>query len=289
MSAISSADSGLTVICAPAGYGKSTLVTQWLIQAGIPTAWVSLDAHDDYPLKFFALVVAAIQTIDRDSPPAPGNSSMIPPPQTQMVVRSLVTEISATTRAFALVLDDYHVIDTPDIHAAMALLLQNLQPTMHVFLISRTEPPLLLARLRGRQELLELGQAELQFTNDEALALLQRFDQLEVTPGEVGTLNERAEGWVTGLQLVSHDLRGHSSDRIRRFTEEFSGSVRSIENYLWEEVIARQPDAVQDFLLRTSILSPFNAQLCDAVTGCADSAAMIRQLEREWALHHQIG
>jgi LuxR family maltose regulon positive regulatory protein len=281
MSAISNADSGLTVICAPAGYGKSTLVTQWLIQAGIPTAWVSLDTHDDYPLKFFALVVAAIQTIDRDL--AAGTWQLINdpvPPSTQMVVRSLIAEISATTRAFALVLDDYHAIDTPDIHAAMALLLQNLQPTMHVFLITRTEPPLLLARLRGRQELFELGQAELQFTNDEALALLQRFDQLEVTPGEVGTLNERAEGWVTGLQLVSHDLRGHSPDRIRRFTEEFSGSVRSIENYLWEEVIARQPEAVQDFLIRTSILLPFNALLCDAVTGRADSAAMIKQLEQ---------
>jgi LuxR family maltose regulon positive regulatory protein len=280
--AISNSDSGLTLICAPAGYGKSTLATQWLIQAGIPSAWVSLDAHDDYPLKFFALVVAAIQTIDRDI--AASTWQLIndaDPPPTQMIVRSLVAEISATTRAFALVLDDYQAIDSPDIHAAMALLLQNLQPAMRVFIITRTEPPLLLARLRGRQELLELSQAELQFTNDEALALLQRFDQLEVTPGEVGTLNDRAEGWVTGLQLVSHDLRGHSPDRIRRFTEEFSGSVRSIENYLWEEVIARQPETVQDFLVQTSILSPFNAQLCDAVTERTDSAAMIRRLERE--------
>src|SRR5690242_3144622 len=125
MNAISSADSGLTLICAPAGYGKSTLVTQWLIQAGIPTAWVSLDAHDDHPLTFFALVVAAIQTIDRDL--AAGTWQMIndpTPPSAQMVVRSLIAEISATTRAFALVLDDYQAIETPDIHAAMAILLQ---------------------------------------------------------------------------------------------------------------------------------------------------------------------
>ena len=279
---ISRADSGLTLVYAPAGYGKSTLATQWLIQAGIPSAWVSLDAHDDTPLTFVALIAAAIQTIDREivSDTWTLINSANPPP-TQQILRSLLIEISATTRAFALVLDDYHVIESPDIHAAVALLLQNLPAAMRVFILTRTEPPLSLARLRGRQELLELGQAELRFTNDEALAFLQRFDQLEVTPGEVGTLNKRAEGWVTGLQLVSHDLRGHSPDRIRRFTEEFSGSVRSIENYLWEEVIARQPEAVQDFLLRTSILSPFNALLCDEVTGRGDSTAMIRHLERE--------
>ena len=163
----------------------------------------------------------------------------------------------------------------------MSSIVTNLPESLRVFLISRTDPPLPLARLRSRTELLEFNQEDLQFTDDEALALLQRFDGLEVTPSEVFTFNQRTEGWVAGLQLVSHVLRGYTQDRIRRFAAEFSGSVRLIERYLWEEVIGLQSEAVQSFLLQTSILPQFSAPLCDAVTQCGDSAAMIRQLEQD--------
>jgi LuxR family maltose regulon positive regulatory protein len=282
LEAISVADSALTVLCAPAGYGKSTLVTQWLIDAGIPIAWVSLDAYDNDLQDFFSLIVSAIQSIDRDI--AAGTWQLLnnsTPPSGEALARSLIEEVSITTRPFALVLDDYHLINASEIHSAMATMLQNLPEALRVFIISRTDPPLPLARLRSQKELLELGQDDLQFSDDEALALLQRFDGLEVTPGEVSTLNDRTEGWVAGLQLISHVLRGHPPDRIRRFAVEFSGSVRSIEKYLWEEVIEGQPPEVQSFLLRTSILSQFAAPLCDAICESSDSAATIRQLEKE--------
>jgi LuxR family maltose regulon positive regulatory protein len=279
---ISSADTPATVICAPAGYGKSTLVTQWLVDAGIPTAWVSLDPYDSDPLDFFSLIVASIQSIDRDVGTLTRQLlTEVRAPSSQAIAKSILEDVYATTRPFALVLDDYQSVDNSDIHAAMSTMLHNLPPTLRVFIISRTEPPLQLARLRGQQELLELGHGDLRFTNDEALELLQRSDGLELTPGEVISINDRAEGWVAGLQLVSYVLRGHSPGRVRQFTEEFSGSVRSIENYLWEEVILRQPEATQQFLIQSSILSRFTAPLCDVVTGRTDSAAVIRQLEQD--------
>jgi LuxR family maltose regulon positive regulatory protein len=192
-----------------------------------------------------------------------------------------VEDLSVITRPFALTIDDYHCITSPEIHHAMSTMVQNLPEALRVFIISRTDPPLPLARLQSRTELLEINQEDLQFTDDEALTLMQRFDGLEVTPGEVLDFNERAEGWVAGLQLVSHVLRGYNQERIRRFAAEFSGSVRLIEKYLWEEVIGLQSDAVQSFLLKTSILPQFSAPLCDAVTQSTDSAATIRQLEQD--------
>ncbi len=279
---IAAADAPVTLVSAPAGYGKSTLVAHGLIQSGLPTAWVSLDAYDNDPLDFFALVVAAIQTIDPAT--AAGTHALLGgpiPPSAHVIVRSLLADVAPTTRPFALVLDDYHVIEEPAIHEAVGTLLANLPPAMRFYLLARTVPPLPLARLRGRRDLLELGPMDLRFSDEEALDLLQRTDGLEVTPDEVGTLNARAEGWVAGLQLVGHVLRGQSPERVHRFAAEFSGSVRPIEGYLWEEVIDRQPPAVRDFLLRTSILDRFSGALCDAVTGREDGAATIRQLEQE--------
>jgi LuxR family maltose regulon positive regulatory protein len=279
---ITAADAPVTLLCAPAGYGKSTLVTHWLIASGLAPAWVSLVTYDDDPLDFFALVAAAIQAIDPAAAAATQALLADPqPPSARALVRALLADIAPTTRPFALVLDDYHAIADPAIHAAVGTLLNALPPTMRVVIASRTEPPLPLARLRGRAELLEIGQADLRFTDEEALDLLQRTNGLEVTPGEVGVLNERAEGWVAGLQLVGHLLRGQPGDRVRRFAAEFSGNVRSIEAYLWEEVIDRQPAPVRDFLVRTSLLDRFCGELCDAVTGGTDGVATIRQVEHD--------
>jgi LuxR family transcriptional regulator, maltose regulon positive regulatory protein len=279
---IGEADAPVTVVCAPAGYGKSTLVTQWLASAGIPGAWVSLDPYDNDPLDFFSLIVGSIQSIDQEigatSTQLLHNTSA---PASQALAKSLLDDIYATTRPFALVLDDYQSIENVEIHAAMSRILHNLPPTLRVFLITRVEPPIQLARLRSRQELFELGHEDLRFTNGEALELLQRSDGLELTPGDVSSINDRAEGWVAGLQLVCHVLRGHSPARARQFTAEFSGSVRSIESYLWEEVILEQPEEIQLFLKRTSILTRFSAPLCDVVTGRDDSAVLIRQLEQD--------
>jgi LuxR family maltose regulon positive regulatory protein len=279
---ISHADAPVTILCAPAGYGKSTLATQWLVHSGVPAAWVSLDSYDNDPLDFFSLIVGAIQSIDRDVGAATSQLlHEVRSPTSQAIAKSLLEDVYATTRPFALVLDDYQEIDNVDIHEAMSALLLRLPGTMRVVIVSRTEPAMQLARLRSRQELLELGHEELRFSDDEALELLQRFNGLELTPGDVFSINDRAEGWVAGLQLVSYVLRGHSPERVRQFTNEFSGSVRSIENYLWEETIQRQSEATKQFLLRTSILSRFNAPLCEVVTGRADSATVLRQLEHD--------
>jgi LuxR family maltose regulon positive regulatory protein len=279
---ITAAAAPLTLVCAPAGYGKSTLVTHWLIAAGIAPAWVSLDPHDDDPFDFFSLVVAAIRTIDpvslaRTQALLEGPLS----PSPQAIVGALLADAAHTTRPFVLVLDDYHAITDPAIHAAMGTLLSTLPPTLRFVLITRTAPPLPLARLRGRGEVLDLGPDDLRFTDAEALDLLQRANGLEVTQGEVGSLNDRAEGWVAGLQLVGHVLQGQSPEQVRRFAAEFSGNVRSIETYLWEEAIDRQPTAVQTFLLQTSILDRFSGPLGDAVTGREDGTATIRTLEQE--------
>jgi LuxR family transcriptional regulator, maltose regulon positive regulatory protein len=223
-----------------------------------------------------------LQSIDIDL--AAGTQKLLNgmnPPSSPAIIRSLVAEILSATSPFVLVLDDYHVIDNPEIHDAMAELLLQVPPAMRVVLVSRTDPPLPLARLRSRQDLFDLGQEDLRITDDEAVELMRQSDRLEVTPSEAITLNERAEGWVAGLQLVGHVLRGQSPERIRRFATEFTGSVRSIETYLWEEVIGRQREAVRTILLRTSILDRFSASLCQAVTGNSESGAITRQLEQD--------
>ncbi|MFL5759672.1 MAG: LuxR C-terminal-related transcriptional regulator [Thermomicrobiales bacterium] len=280
--AISYADAPLTVICGPAGYGKSTLVTQWMVTSGTPTAWAQLDAHDNDPWDFFQLIASAIESIDPEVTSSTRELLEESPPDgsSHEILGSLMESLSATTRQFALVLDDYQVINSPAIHDVMRDLLLHLPPTMRVFVVSRTEPPFQLARLRGRHQVLELGQDALRFTGDEALELLQKTNGLEVTPGDVDSLNDHAEGWVAGLQLVAYMLHAQSKEGIRQFVAEFCGSVRSIENYLWEEVIGRQSTAIQDFLLRTSILERFTAPLCAAITGIEDSDAAIRHLER---------
>jgi LuxR family maltose regulon positive regulatory protein len=282
LKALDQTEAALIVIAAPAGYGKSILVRQWLIGAGLASAWISLDSHDNDPLDFFMLVVAALQSIDVDL--AAGTQKLLNgmnPPATPAIVASLVAELFPATRPFVLVLDDYHVIDNPEIHDAMATLLLQLPPDMRVVLVSRTDPPLPLARLLSQQDVFELGREDLRITDEEAVELMQQSDRLEITPGQAVNLNVRAEGWVAGLQLIGCVLRGQSLQRIHRFATEFAGSVRSIERYLWEEVIGRQTEDVRAFLLRTSILDRFCGPLCQAVTGSPESGAIIRQLEQD--------
>ncbi len=275
------ADRRLVLVCAPAGYGKSTLVAQWLAQSAQPVAWASLDAGDDDPTTFFRLVVAAFQTVDPEL--AAGTAALLDGRGSfnpQFIADSLLEELAEVTRPFVLVLDDYHAVDTPEIHQAIGLLLQHLPPSMRVVLASRTEPPLSLARLRAHGDVLEVRELDLRFTREEALTLLQGMHGLDLAPGEIESLNERAEGWVAGLQLVAHALRGQPREQVRRVAAEIGGSVRFIQTYLWEEAIQRQPTEVRAFLLRTSILDRFDAQLCEAVVETGDAAALLRHCEQ---------
>ncbi len=282
INAISYADVPLTVVCGPAGYGKSTLLTQWMVSTGTPTAWVQLDAFDNDPRDFLKLIASAVETIDHDIA-AHTLKLLRDPDQPQIreeATASLLEGFAKATRAFALVLDDYQVIDSSEIHEIMKTIVQHSPLIMRVFIISRTEPPLHLAGLRGRHQVLELGQEDLRFSHEEALELLQVTNGIDLTPGDVNAINDRAEGWVAGLQLAAYMMRAQSKSGIRHFVEDFCGSVRSIERYLLEEIFGRQSPSIQDFLLRTSILDRFSAPLCDAVTGTEDSRAVIRHLEQ---------
>jgi LuxR family maltose regulon positive regulatory protein len=198
-----------------------------------------------------------------------------------------------------LVLDDFHVIENPGIHRAMELMLQHLPLTLRVVLIGRTEPPLRLARLRANGEILQIGREDLAFTQSEALQLFQQSLGLDLPPSYVERIWGRTEGWVAGLQLVGTTLRGQNPERVRRFVEDFAGNTHFGEQYLWEEVLRREPEEIRSFLLRTSILDRFTAALCDAVTRTGDARAMIRWCEQDhlfvipldghgswWRYHH---
>ena len=197
------------------------------------------------------------------------------------IVQQLIEDLSVTTRSFVLVLDDYHVIEAQEIHRAMDLLLRHLPTATRLVLISRTMPPLRLARLQTSGELLLVTQSDLQFTLEETLQYFHDSLDLDLTPSEVGVIHERTEGWVIGLQLVGSALRGRTRDQTVQFIQEFVGSVELGDQYLWEEVLERQPDEVRSFLLRTSVLDRFNASLCDAVTEAGNGDEMLRRCERD--------
>jgi len=272
----------LTVVCAPAGYGKSTLVAQWLAQLCVQSTWASLDTSDNTPRAFFSLIVAALQSIDEGLVAGTQTNLARPGPlDAETVARQLIEELSATTRPFVLVLDDFHSITAPEIHEATDLLLQNLPMMMRLVLISRTEPPLHLARLRAGGEVCELGLRDLSFSQAESLQFFQTSLNLDLAPSEVEILHQRTEGWVAGLYLAGFALRGQPRDRLGRYVEEFAGNSQFGNQYLWEEVLQNQPADVRAFLLRTSVLDRFNAELCDAVTASDGSEDLIRRCERD--------
>lgn len=279
---ITRADAPLTLICAPAGYGKSTLAAHWIAQSGLPSAWVSLDTWDNNSRSFFSLLVAAIETIDETS--LAGTRLLLDgmlEPSPQAIADAVMEDLELTTRPFALVLDDFHAIDDPAVLDAVGSLLAHHPQTLRLVIVSRRESALPLSRLRGRQMVFDLSQNDLRFSDTEAMELFQRANGVNLSADDVGQLNLRAEGWATGLQLVGHLLRGQDTVRVSQFTQAFSGNVRPIDSYLWEEVVEQQSPEIREFLYRISILDQLSADLCDAVTGRGDSAGLLRHLERE--------
>jgi len=267
----------LTVVSAPAGYGKTTLVSDWVASSQVPVAWLSLDAPDNEIARFFSYLIAALQQIDPDI-----GADIEPILETgadlsiEPLLTALVNDIAALTiepstvpswgiagQSFVLVLDDYHVITDFGIHEALDFLFDHVPPAMHVVLISRTDPPMPLGRLRVQRELTEIRETDLQFTNEETTAFFNGLMELELSPEDIQSLGARTEGWVAGLQLAALTLQGRVDKHDLVAT--FSGSHRHLIDYLAHEVLSHQPDRVQAFLLRTSILERFNASLCDAV------------------------
>jgi LuxR family maltose regulon positive regulatory protein len=275
---------GLVLVCAPAGYGKTVLLAQWARQGGRPIGWLSLDAADNDPARFWRHAVAALDQA------CPGIGERVDPllgpptpPSFEPLVTALINELATAPDDddVLLVLDDYHVIDSRPVHEQVSFLLEHRPPGLDVVLASRTDPSLALARLRARGQLTELRAADLRFTADEAGGLLANVaaEPGVVLPEEaVAALAERTEGWAAGLQLAALSLRGHED--ILGFVAAFTGSHRYVLDFLAEEVLERQSEQVRTFLLETSVLERLSGELCDAVTGRPGSQTLLEQVER---------
>ncbi|HEX6551485.1 MAG TPA: LuxR C-terminal-related transcriptional regulator, partial [Ktedonobacteraceae bacterium] len=270
----------LTLVSAPAGFGKTTVLAQWLAQSGLPVAWLSLEAEDNDPTRFLSYLIAALQTVDaRLGTTALALLRTRHPPSAEAVLSMLVSEVSSRgTPKFVLVLDDYHLITAETIHRGMTFLLEHLPPQMRLVLATRADPPLPLARLRAQGQLTEVRTADLRFNTAEASAFLQTLTGLELSSEAIATLYHHTEGWIVGLQLAGLSLQGR--DDVAGFLTAFSGNHRYVLDYLSEEVLWRQPAEVQSFLLSTCILERLSGPLCDAVRGQEGSQALLEALER---------
>src|SRR5580658_7315258 len=271
---------GLVLVCAPAGFGKTALVADWLRSCGRPVSWLSLDVGDNDPVRFWRHVVAAL---DRARPGIGERvAPLLGPPasSSEGLVTALINELAAQSgeNPIVLVLDDYHLIDARQVHASLTFLLEHLPPGLHLVLASRSDPPLPLARLRARGHLTELRTDDLRFTAEEAAALLRESAGPDVPDTAVAALVARTEGWAAGLQLAALSLRGRSD--VAGFVAAFNGSHRYILDYLTGEVLDGQPEQVREFLLETSVLERLSGGLCDAVTGRDDGQAMLEHVEQ---------
>ncbi|CAN5289845.1 LuxR C-terminal-related transcriptional regulator [soil metagenome] len=274
-------DSRLTLVSAPAGFGKTTLLADWLHEvpdADRCVAWLSLDSADNEPASFWTYVVTALQ----GAVPGMGSGALelirSSPTATDLVLTAVLNDLSAASHEVWLVLDDYHVVDDHEIGRSMAFLLQHLPNHVHVVLSTRADPDLPLARWRARGELVEVRAADLRFTSHESAVYLNEVTGLGLDAADVETLEARTEGWIAALQLAALSLQGR--DDVSGFIAQFAGNDRYLVDYLVEEVLAHQPEAVRDFLLRSSVLDRLTGALCDAVVGRDDSNQMLVTLER---------
>jgi LuxR family maltose regulon positive regulatory protein len=269
----------LTLVSAPAGYGKSTLLAEWVKAYAGQVAWISLDERDDQPLRFWVYFITALQTVSKQVGQAAlellGSSQHF---DGQQFLVALANELTALEQPVILVLDDYHAISDADIHAGMVFLLEHLPPCLHLVIATRTDPPLPLSRLRVRGQLTEVRIADLRFTVDEASLFLNDLMELGLNDADVHALETRTEGWIAGLQLAALSMQGRSD--AQAFIQNFTGSQHFVLEYLVDEVLQCQPEALQDFLLETSILTRLCAPLCNAVTQSTDSADALADLHR---------
>lgn len=291
----------LILIAAPPGFGKTTLLAEWRAADSLPMAWLSIDEADNDPMRFWTHVAAALGALHAgvaDDALALLRSPQ--PPNFESMMGTLVNAMAGVDRDFWLVLDDYHLIAAESIHQAVAFLLEHLPPQAHLVMMTRSAPPLPLPRLRVRGQAAEFGPADLRFTVEEAAAFMSRAAGLELDAETVGALEARTEGWAAGLQLAALSVQGRADGAA--LLAGFSGSQRHVFDYLAEEVLARQPEAVRAFLQQTAVLPRLSGPLCDAVTGAApgESQRMLERLEqanlflvplddhREWYRYHHL-
>ncbi len=289
----------LTLLAAPAGYGKTTALAHWISRHSLTAAWLSLDDGDNDPARFLAHIVAALRDVGLETsvegleaPGTPAARSMEP------LLSQLINDVDAAQEPFLLVLDDYHLIKAESIHESLVFLLEHMPASMHLAIATRADPPLPLARLRAQAQLVELRAAELRFTDEEAAQFLTRVSGRKLRAQDLKTLARKTEGWIAGLQLAAISLR--ESDDPQAFVEAFSGSHEYIVDYLTDEVLKGRPEELRQFLLRTSILDRLTGTLCDAVAGQSGGQATLEALaeanlfvlpldnRRQWYRYHTL-
>jgi LuxR family maltose regulon positive regulatory protein len=273
----------LTLLSAPAGFGKTTLLNEWTRNRtgdGHSVAWVSLDEGDNDPVRFLSYLVAALRTVEERLGEGVLAALRSPePPRIEAVVGTLVNELAELPGEIVIILDDYHVIDSESIHRIVSFLLERLPGSVHLVLSSRVDPPLSLARLRARGQITELHAADLRFTLEEAASFLKDVMSLNLSADDVSALEGVTEGWIAALQLAALSMR--EREDVSGFIRSFSGGHRDVFDFLAEEVLERQIERVQTFLLETSILNGLSGSLCDAVTGRDDGQRTLEMLDRE--------
>jgi LuxR family maltose regulon positive regulatory protein len=292
----------LTLLSAPAGFGKTTLLCSWiggLSDDGRPSAWLSLDTSDNDPARFWRYLVTAVDKIQ----PGSGDTALAllgspQAPPIEAILTTMLNELGDSSADAVLVLDDYHLIYSQVIHEALAFLIEHLPPRMHLVIATRADPPLPLPRLRACGELTEARASDLRFTSEEAATFLNQVMGLELSAQDIAELEKRTEGWVAGLQMAALAMTGR--DDVAGFVAAFTGSNRHVVDYLAEEVLGRQPEGLRNVLLKTSILDRMCAPLCDAVTGHTDGQTTLERLEqanlflvplddeRQWYRYHHL-
>jgi LuxR family transcriptional regulator, maltose regulon positive regulatory protein len=289
----------LTLISAPAGFGKTTIASEWIAGCERPSAWLSLDESDCDFARFLTYFLAALRTMKADIG-ARVVALLQSPVQTptESVLTALVNDINAMPDDFILVLDDYHAVDAKPVDDALVFILEHLPPQMHLVIATREDPNLPLAKWRARGQLTELRAADLRFTTSEAAKFFNQAMGLDLSEDDISALENRTEGWIAGLQMAALSMQGRSD--AAAFIQAFSGSHRFVLDYLLEEVLQRQPKRVHDFLLHTAILDGLCGPLCDAVTGREDGTEMLEALEhgnlfivplddkRQWYRYHRL-
>jgi LuxR family transcriptional regulator, maltose regulon positive regulatory protein len=270
---------GCTLVSAPAGFGKTTLVVDYARSSGLPFAWLALDEGDNDLLRFWRYVDTALVAIDsrigETTRPALYEAQA---PDIQQIVTSLINDIIGLEQEFILVIDDYHVITNQAIHDGMTLFINHLPPLLHLVIATRADPPLPISRLRAQGQLMEMRVADLRFTTDEVSAFLNNYMKLELPASDVDALETRTEGWIVGLQLAALSMQERADKH--QFVQTFTGSHHYVLEYLMDEVLSHQLKSLQRFLLETSILPRMCASLCNAVTERTDSADVLSDLNR---------